>query len=1005
MQDSVAELSENVNSGIFRYMSQDSIEQPKNSNAITHHFTKFNSNGYYRLQLIRLDGFVSILKSNMSIENDISICEYQNKDTFFVLAFNYKSIDLPKRKYSIDVDLYKSPEFKNKIFELSALIVELIDDFIDIDNAFFAKLQEPKSMKYHIFINKNRFYIYFESMKIDAQMRASIVEYLSELVHHKEYDYECEEIELAYCDTLKDEVIISIDELSAYMAVPIPGYGENPTFHYMTCMRTYTRGRSTRTKTNNIIRDAVKLIDDFHVETMSIYETQNTVISNIAEDKKRVRDDEDELSDDKVKLEEMIYKLDKDNLFVDILFLKNVISALYFDMNQKVTDSIWENILIMCAYNGQDESYKILAKWFSLEIEKDIEVFENKWDEIRKRPYLFDEKQANTNSAKRDIIFNLKLVNNKLFKSVMGNFVQNKLESFILGSLSTVVPDTLTGYFIGLMLVDNFVFCDDRWFCFASCPKIHNGRFTRYKWVEISETEIEGKINQHARLFLDYYYKISAKLNQQYQIDTALLGSLGYKKNKEKTPAMEILLDKTKKTSEYIEKLVRSYERGSQRAFYKSMMLHMRSMIQNTEFIKNLDKNPYVFGVGNGILALDERDANGKIEVKFIDRMHPYLISKYAETLYEPSMRIMHGMHEAIHNGTAELDEHVAQLLRIFKDVIIEPDAFDFIFTHWASAMDSSEKQNILMSICAPGENGKTACLIFLEHCFGSMYHVTTKAELLLKNITNANTPSSIMMQLNNKKIVTISEVRKGSVLDDMQIKKLLSQEKKNERELFGKQELITVNAPITVFHNYNFIVQATDHGFWRRFKVYKPKNTFRTEEFCDPSNPYIKLKDTRVIQDFPKDRKFMSAFLAIMIYYYERFRNEYDGDICKVKSETIERETREFRQSENDVENFIRTQIRKTEVTEVANILTMNNLVREFKSYLQKNPLNKNVIYRDEDLTADLIDSSIKNEFKTRKTVNKKFLLNYEIKSSELILAEGADEIEEIRRELANSD
>jgi hypothetical protein len=102
----------------------------------------------------------------------------------------------------------------------------------------------------------------------------------------------------------------------------------------------------------------------------------------------------------------------------------------------------------------------------------------------------------------------------------------------------------------------------------------------------------------------------------------------------------------------------------------------------------------------------------------------------------------------------------------------------------------------------------------------------------------------------------------------------------------------------------YDFIVDTTDHGTWRRLRHYTAKAKFVKNP--EPSNPFEKKEDPRFVTEYLDNPEFLSGMLSILTHYYERLLNEYGGELKNVRSPTIEAETDIFRISQDSLFRWI---------------------------------------------------------------------------------------------------
>jgi hypothetical protein len=73
-----------------------------------------------------------------------------------------------------------------------------------------------------------------------------------------------------------------------------------------------------------------------------------------------------------------------------------------------------------------------------------------------------------------------------------------------------------------------------------------------------------------------------------------------------------------------------------------------------------------------------------------------------------------------------------------------------------------------------------------------------------------------------------------------------------------------------------------------------------------DPTNKYEKRDNQDFNLKYSTDPNFISAMLSILTHYYERLQKEYNGQLKNVPCPTLEKETEEFRISQDSLHRWI---------------------------------------------------------------------------------------------------
>jgi hypothetical protein len=330
-------------------------------------------------------------------------------------------------------------------------------------------------------------------------------------------------------------------------------------------------------------------------------------------------------------------------------------------------------------------------------------------------------------------------------------------------------------------------------------------------------------------------------------------------------------------------------------AFKNGATHEAEQVFEKIGFTEKLNKDPDVLGVGNGLLHL------GK-ECKFITGYHNYFISKYTTTDYIEF------------NPRNALSKKLLIALRnLFPDD--EPDTFEFIMHYLSSALDGKKKESLLLLLVGNGSNGKSFLVELFKETIGSTFAVKMPLAFLTSRQKNSESATPALMSLVNARFAYYSETEKAEVLNSAKIKEVTGQETLGGRKNFGDYVNFKPTCHHLVTSNYDFEVNSTDHGTWRRLKKVAMKIKFckRGMDSYDEKNPYERPADPTLGANWPDTPEVRSAFLGLLIYYYESLQRNYDGIVENVPHPTIKLETEMFRNRQDKINSFINARIVKT--------------------------------------------------------------------------------------------
>ncbi len=200
--------------------------------------------------------------------------------------------------------------------------------------------------------------------------------------------------------------------------------------------------------------------------------------------------------------------------------------------------------------------------------------------------------------------------------------------------------------------------------------------------------------------------------------------------------------------------------------------------------------------------------------------------------------------------------------------------------------------------------NGKSVLMELFRATLGNKY----ARKMQLSFITDLTTSKSSsadpsVMDLQYARLVYYSESEKNERVNVAKIKELTGGETISGRQLYGEQKNFNVNCNHIVTTNYRFSIQTTDHAVWRRFMSYRFKLCFVKGE---PTKPNERARDTEFTDRIKTNKRYHEAFLSILVHYRSKLYSDYGGRILKVPHPTIERETEEYRQSEDIYQRYI---------------------------------------------------------------------------------------------------
>jgi phage/plasmid-associated DNA primase len=330
-------------------------------------------------------------------------------------------------------------------------------------------------------------------------------------------------------------------------------------------------------------------------------------------------------------------------------------------------------------------------------------------------------------------------------------------------------------------------------------------------------------------------------------------------------------------------------------AFKNGIMIESEQLFEQIGFTDKLDLDPDIIGVGDGILHLGN-------DVKFIDGYHGYYISKYTKTRYKEF-----NPYDPI---TKKL---IIAMRNLFPDN--EPDTFNFIMHYLASTLDGRKKESIMLFLVGAGSNGKSFLVELHKGALGSEYGVKMPISFLVSKAKDSESATPALIQLKNAHFAYYSESNKCEVLNVAKIKEFTGQETLAGRRLNENMINFKPKCHHMVTSNNDFEIPGSDHGTWRRLKYIQMKIKFcnpAVDEY-DPENPYERIGDPTLGTDWTEDAEVLSRYLGLLVYFYKSLMSKYNGKVLNVPHPSIKKSTEEFRNRQDILNNFICSNIVKT--------------------------------------------------------------------------------------------
>jgi P4 family phage/plasmid primase-like protien len=269
----------------------------------------------------------------------------------------------------------------------------------------------------------------------------------------------------------------------------------------------------------------------------------------------------------------------------------------------------------------------------------------------------------------------------------------------------------------------------------------------------------------------------------------------------------------------------------------------------------------------------------------------------------------------------------------------------------------------MILILTGVGSNGKSLLLNLVKEVMGDNYCRKMSLQFLLDQRTKSSGADPSIMDLERARLAHYSESNPDDKLNIAKIKEITGQEFISGRNLYEKQKNFRPTCHHVITTNHVFQLETNENGVWRRMRLYTFKHVFKTEP--DPSNPFEKKEDPKLAMELSNNPAIKEACLSVLVEYYARLQNLYGGCLSNVPQPTIERETEDYRNSQDKINRFINDFIIVSNDSELA----VSELVEAYKQWYINNIDNKEGKETNAELSKKLLNSKLVKYHKRTKT------------------------------------
>ena len=589
----------------------------------------------------------------------------------------------------------------------------------------------------------------------------------------------------------------------------------------------------------------------------------------------------------------------------------------------------WRNVIFALCNSGQTagEDYLPLARWFSQRcpekwVKGGRETLETLWGDSLKGQALKRTCSTWRPLSRRSIIHWASQCSRTRFLELSNNDYYNTLARYVYAH-GGVLAHGMVSEVLSKVLNDRFV---------ADVIELSPGKAV-YQWFEFVSAGQPMKPGEIWKWRREAHPDEMHKFISNNLVDIAKrIAKEVAEKQKEAKDDVE-----AKYYKDLGKKLATSITKLYDNPFKNNVVDQSRYLFRRRGFIDSLDADPDIIGVANGILriASAERPVS-----QLISGYHEWPVSRFTTVRYRPF---------------DPNEPWTKLLLGAMKQIVPEIDMRVWLMMFLSSGLYHGLKDPIMLFWIGSGRNAKTFAARMAAKVLGD-FASKLQISLLTSDREDASKPNSAFMRLKGRGFGYFEESNRCEVLNTSRLKEMVNPGEVTASDKHTKQETFEITATPLSLSNYGFIIDTKDDGTWRRVRHYRSKAKFCPEP--DPNNPYEHKDDRRFVREYVNDPECQTAFLSILVFFWERFQKEYNGDIGTVPCLTLDRETEQYRNSQDVLNRFI---IERVVVSpEHPNPYPLPEVASRFCDWYQSNIEANSRRYVATEVLGDLENSSL---------------------------------------------
>jgi putative DNA primase/helicase len=235
-------------------------------------------------------------------------------------------------------------------------------------------------------------------------------------------------------------------------------------------------------------------------------------------------------------------------------------------------------------------------------------------------------------------------------------------------------------------------------------------------------------------------------------------------------------------------------KRSSSRRALEDMIKLARSEPGMSVALSELDNNPYLLGVQNGVVDLKKGT--------LLSPDPSLLVTKYCNIGFDSEAKC-------------------PQFCAFLEQVVPIKEQRDFLVIVLGYFLTGLSTEQLWFFFHGVGSNGKSVLITLLENLMGD-YATKIPTEMLMQHNRSSAGAAPDLLLLQGKRLVFCNETKEGQRLDDARLKDLTGNDTIIGRPLYSNNHIsFSPTHKLVVVGNYHPTVSDDSHGFWRRVVLY----------------------------------------------------------------------------------------------------------------------------------------------------------------------------------------